>query len=246
MRRVLAASAMLLIATTIVGCHCAPVATSSSADVLSQCDNLNLVGSRLTDPTIGLARQEVVVSATLLSRVPRITSENIATAEEVLVVMVKIDPYAPEEAVYILKTPPRPTSPEYKVVHARAKASLLFKDINDPSIGADFAEAAIDADTVLAIERAWGAMALRARWPDREHAIAQMKWGGVHYVFDYRGDNVYGQGGSVSPDRGTCTGALAEIGELLSRFADERDLQKQAVLRDALTAKSRSLAERLK
>ena len=245
MKPVLAASVLLWVTATIGGCHCVPPATKVD-DSRVQCDNLNSVGSRLTDADIGLARQEAVVSATLLSRVPRVTGENILTAEQLLVVMIKQNPYAPEEAVYILRTPPRPTPPEYKVVHARAKASLLFQDINDPSVGADFAEAAIDGETVLAIVSAWGTMAVRARWPDREHAIAQMKWGGVEYVFDYRGDNVYGQGATVSPDRGTCTGALAQIAELLSRFADERDSDKRADFRAMLVAKSRSLAERLK
>jgi len=239
-------AALLLLTSSIGGCHsAASTGTRSAAAAHEQCDNLNSMGSRLTDPDTGLARQEAVVSATLLSQVPRITSENIATADELLVVMVKQNPYSPEEAVYILKTPPRPTPPSYKVVHARAKASLLSQDINDPRVGVDFAEAAIDAEAVQAIERAWGTMALRARWPDREHAIAQMKWGGVRYAFDYRGDNVYGQGATVSPDRGSCTGALAKIGELLGRFAEEPDAQKRAALRDALVAESRALSQRL-
>ncbi|HYQ05187.1 MAG TPA: hypothetical protein VER96_41215 [Polyangiaceae bacterium] len=191
------------------------------------------MGSRLTDADTGVARQEVVVSSTLLSRVPSITTENISTAEELLAVMVKQSPYEPEEAVYILKTPPRPTPPEYKVVHTRAKASLLSQDINDPRVGIDFAEAAIDAAAVQAIEHSWGTMALRARWPDREHAIAQMKLGGVRYAFDYRGDNVYGQAATVSPQRGTCTGALAAVAELLGRYADERESEKASPARDS-------------
>jgi hypothetical protein len=238
--------ATLVTTALIGGCHCIGTTTPSSAHVsVGQCDNLNLMGSRLTDADTGQARQELAVSANLLSRVPRITSENIATAEELLVVMVKQNPYAPEEAVYILKTPPRPSPPEYKVVHARAKASLLSRDINDPRVGVDFSEAALDAETEQAIERAWGRMTLQARWPDREHAIAQMKWGGVRYAFDYRGDNVYGQGATVSPERGTCTGALIGIAELLARFADEQDAQKQAALRDALVAESQALTQRL-
>jgi hypothetical protein len=148
--------------------------------------------------------------------------------------------------MYILRTPPGPTPTEYKVIHARAKASLLSQSASGPSAGADFSEAAIDAETAHAIEHAWGTMALRARWPDREHALAQTKLDGVRYTFDYRGDNVYGQGATVSPDSGTCTATLTEIGELLGKFADERDFHKRAIFRDALLEKSRRLAERLK
>jgi len=229
------------------GCHCPPLPIAKPAPIgLSECDFLSPVGSRLTDANIGPARQEVVVSATLLSRVPPPTSANLVTADELFMVMIKRNPYAPEEAVYILRTPARPTPTEYKVVHARAKESLLFKDVNDPSVGADFNEAPIDTATVLALERAWGAMALRARWPDREHSIARMKWGGTVYTFDYRGDNVYGQGDTVSPEHGACTGSLAELGDLLMRFADEPDANVRDIFRVKLLRQNQALVERLK
>ena len=90
-------AALLLLTSSIGGCHsAASTGTRSAAAAHEQCDNLNSMGSRLTDPDTGLARQEAVVSATLLSQVPRITSENIATADELLVVMVKQNPYSPE------------------------------------------------------------------------------------------------------------------------------------------------------
>jgi len=158
-------------------------------------------------------------------------------------VMVKQNPYAPEEAVYILRTPPRPLPPEYQVVHARARQPIAF---NEASVSADFSEAAIDPSAVHALERSWGVMAREARWPDREGEIARMKWGGVHFTFDYRGDNVYGQGDTVSPERGTCAASLVEIGDLLIRFVDEPDGQKRAALQLRLANESRALSERLK
>lgn len=160
-------------------------------------------------------------------------------------VMIRQNPYAPEEAVYILRTPPRPTPPEYKVIHARAHASLVFKDVNDPNVGADFTESAVDTSTVQAIERVWGYMTMRAHWPNREDAIARLKWGGTRYVFDYLGDNVHGQGDTVSPEHGTCAGGLVELAELLIRIADEPDTQKKKVLHSELLEQSWTIFERL-
>jgi hypothetical protein len=73
-----------------------------------------------------------------------------------------------------------------------------------------------------------------------------MKWGGVPYTFDYRGDNVYGQGDTISPEPGTCSAALVDLGELLMRFADEPDQKRREAIRAELLKRSRTLAERLK
>jgi hypothetical protein len=88
-------------------------------------------------------------------------------------------------------------------------------------------------------------MALGARWPDRSGNFARMKWGGSCHVFDYRGDNIYGQGDTVSPSAGTCSAALVNLGELLIRYADERDEAKRRALREELLRQSRALAARL-
>lgn len=157
-------------------------------------------------------------------------------------VMVREDPRRPEEAAYILQTPPRPTPREYRVVHARAKEQIAFKGVD---VGADFTESPIDAEVAQSLERSWGSMTLNARWPDRDGTIDRMKWGGTLYTFDYRGDNVYGQGDTVSPAPGTCSAALVEISDLLMRFADERDANKRGEIRAELLRQSRSLAERL-
>ena len=70
-------------------------------------------------------------------------------------------------------TPPRPTPPEYRVIHARARQTIAF---NEATVSADFSEAAIDANAVETIERSWGSMTREARWPDRKGKIARMKW----------------------------------------------------------------------
>jgi hypothetical protein len=229
-------------AVSLLGCHCARVAVEAKGPQPAPpaCDLLSPVASTLTNSETTLARQEVVVSATLLSRVPRRDSVD---GDELFMVMIKQNPYAPEEAVYILQTATHP--PGYKVIHARAKSSLVFKDVNDPSVGADFTEAAIDVEATQGLERSWGSMTLKARWPERKDAIARMKYGGTVYTFDYRGDNVYGQGNTISPEGGTCTANLVELGALLSRFADEPDIQKRAVLRAQLVEESRALSKRL-
>ena len=154
--------------------------------------------------------------------------------------MVKQDPRHTEEALYVLKTPPRPAPPEYRVVHVRAKESLAFKHA---AVGADFWEAPIDAEAVHALERVWGTMPLGARWPNREEGFRK-KWGGPAYTFDYRGDNEYGQG-YVVPSAGTCTSELVAIGELLIRYTDEPDATKRQPIRAELLRRSNVLAARL-
>lgn len=234
-----------MITALSLACSCAHVAmpTRNLNIANSPCDFLSPIGSRLTDPDSHLARQEAVVSATLLSRIP--PRDSTAAAER-LMMMIKQNPYAPEEAVYILRTAPRPTPPEFTVIHARAKESLLFKDVTDPAVGADFSEAPIDPRAIQALERAWGTMVVASRWPDRKAAIGRLKLGGTNYAFEYLGDNVYGQGSAVSPEPGSCEGSLAGLGSLLMRFADEPDPRKRDILRTAIVAQSNALTERLK
>jgi hypothetical protein len=227
-----------------VACRCAPLATASAptGEDLG-CDRLSPAPSRLTDPDPETARNEAAVSGALLSRVPSGGSANI-NVPELLVVMVKQNPRATEEAVYILRTAPRPTPTEYEVVHARAKGRLMYGDGSD--VGVDFTQARLDSGAVDAVRRAWGPMTLEARWPDRERAIAMMKFGGTIYTFDYQGDNLYGQGYTISPQRGTCADSMVELGDLLSRFADAQDESKRAAIRAQLLARSGVLAKRLR
>jgi hypothetical protein len=108
-----------------------------------------------------------------------------------------------------------------------------------------FGSAPLDAEVAQALERSWGVMALAARWPERKCSVARVKLPGTFYTFDYRGDNVFGQGDTVSPEAGTCSGALVELGELLVRFVDEPDGKKRGDIRTDLLRRSRALAERL-
>jgi hypothetical protein len=196
--------------------------------------------SRLTDPDPGAAREEARVSSTLFSHVPWSKPE--APAEELFMVMVKQDPRLPQEAVYILQTPPRPEPREYRVVHVKAKESVTFRV--EPAEG-DATEAPLDPQLARALERSWGTMALGARWPDRSGNLERMKWAGSYYIFDYRGDNIYGQGDTVSPSAGTCSAGLVSLGELLIRYADERDATKRGAIREELLRQSGALAARL-
>jgi hypothetical protein len=156
--------------------------------------------------------------------------------------MEKEDPGRPQEAVYILRTPPRPEPPEYRVVHVKARESITFRV--EPA-ASDATEAPLDAELAQALERSWGTMALGARWPDREGALDRAKWGGILYTFDSIGDNGYGQGNTISPDPGTCSAALVELSELLMLFADTPDEKKREEIRAELLRRSRALAERL-
>jgi hypothetical protein len=204
------------------------------------CDALSPALSRLTDPDPGHARTEALISATLLSRaLPGFVQ---SSTDELVLVMIKQDPHTTEEAVYVMRTAPRPTPPEYKVVHARSKVRLSARD--EPG-SADLSQVAIDAGLVQALEQSWGSFTLRARWPDRNSSISMMKFGGTTYTFDYAGDNIYGQGYTISPERGTCTAALAELGDLLAQFADQRDETKRASIRAELLRSSQRLSDRL-
>ena len=194
----------------------------------------------VTDPDPGAARTAARLSATLLSHVPPPGE----SAEQLFVVMVKQDPRLPEEAVYILVTPPRLTAAQYRVMHVKARDSVAFRV---DAAEADVTEAPIDGELTHALVQSWGAMTLGARWPEREDRIGRtMKWPpGVEYTFDYRGDNVYGQGDTVSPSAGTCSAALVNLCELLIQYADERDPTKRGAIREELLRQSRALAARL-
>lgn len=231
-----------LLMSTMTSC-CSSVPVPNGAELAPpQCEPLSPVPARLTDPDPGAALQEAAVSATLLSQVPASTSENIDRALELRLVMIKQGPNAPEEAVYILQTPPRPAEREYEVVHTRAETSILETNAKTNS---NSTKAPIEPETAVAIMHVWGAMAIGARWPNRERSIKQMKWGGTAYTFDYRGDNVYGQGDTVSPESGTCAAALVALAEELMRFADEQDDEKRSAIRTDLLRQARALAERL-
>ena len=109
---------------------------------------------------------------------------------------------------------------------------------------AEFTSAPLDAEVARVLERSWGVMARRAQWPDRQGTISRMR-GGAQYTFDYSGDNVYGQGDTISPEPGTCAAALVDIGELLMWFADEPDAVKRGVIRAELLRQTQALAQRL-
>lgn len=205
------------------------------------CARLSPVMSRRTDDNWGFAKAEAVLSATLFSRVPVPTDEK-PEVEDLFMVMVKEDPRSTPQAVYILQTPNRPEPREYRVVHVTARERVLFRV--EP-VESDATEAPLDAELAGALEQSWGSMALGARWPDREGSIDRMRGGSI-YTFDYRGDNVYGQGDTVSPDPGTCLAALVSLGELLMRYADERDETKRRTIREELLRESRVLAVRLR
>jgi hypothetical protein len=180
------------------------------------------------------------LTATLFSRVR--WSKPGEPGEELLMVMVKEDPRSTQEAVYILQTSAPSGRRAYRVVHAKARQSVTFRE--DP-VEADVMEAPVDADVAHGLERSWGAMALGARWPERTTNIARMKWPGIFYTFDYRGDNVFGQGDTVSPNPGTCSAGLVNLGELLKRYASEQDATKRQTIRDQLLRESQALAARL-
>jgi hypothetical protein len=224
-----------------VGACCSTGSIHQPNQIGTACDALSPAPSRVTDPDPGHARTEAVISGTLLSRA--LPGSVQSSTDELVLVMVKQDPHTTEEAVYITRTVPRPTPPEYKVVHARSKVRLSARD--EPG-GADLNEVAIDAGLVQALEQSWGSFTLRARWPDRKSSISMMKFGGTTYTFDYAGDNVYGQGYTISPERGTCTAALAELGELLTQFADQRDETKRTSIRAELLRSSQRLSDRLR
>lgn len=219
----------------------AQVVTPPSRKV-PMCDHLSLRSAPIALPAPGFARKEASFSATLLSKVPMTNS---LEDEQLLLVMAK--EYIPDEAVYILQTPPRPEPREYRAVHARAKEQLRF---DGTAVDAEFKEAPIDPELVRAIESAWGPMALGARWPTRTENLQSMRlqtigWGSPRYTFDYSGDMVYGQGTTMSPARGSCAALLIEIGELLIQFIDAPDLAARAAIRIRLMKLSQHLSARI-
>jgi hypothetical protein len=176
-----------------------------------------------------------VISSTLLSGGPERNVQGVRINQ--VAVMIK-EPPGLKEAVYILLGPYRPGSPEYVVVHARAKGLLR----SDPEAGATFTEAPIDEDVVKALDNAWGAMTFNARWPGETRIPS---WGSTFYTFEFFGERGITQGWVSSPAPGTCAFALAEIGELLIRYADEPDAAKRLAIRADLLNRSHSLAARL-
>jgi hypothetical protein len=166
---------------------------------------------------------------------------DVMTRPEMVMSMIVEDPRRPQEAVYILQTPPRSNPREYLVVHARANQHLVFQQAGG---GVTFTEAKLDKELVDALVRSWGTMARHARWPDRDRTSARMK-GGTVYTFDYIGDNIYGQGDTVSPESDTCSGALVDVSDLLIRFVDEEDDTRRRAVRIELLRQARALAERV-
>jgi hypothetical protein len=197
----------------------------------------------LLNPDPGVAREEAELSRVLLARVPKHDPVTGIAPKRLVLVMLREDPRRAQEAVYILRTASRPTPPEFVVVHATARESIVLGAENAE---ATFTEAAIDGDAVTALETSLGTMTLGARWPDREGTIARMKWSAVIYTFDYHGDNVHGQGNTVSPEEGTCSAAAVELGELLIAFADAPDEIVRRELRARLLERSGALSRRLK
>ena len=229
----------------VAGCH-HPGAAVTAAEERgvsdARCDRLSPAKSLITTPYSAYAEGEAAQIRALFSRARELMGKDVATGEELFMVMVKEDPRRPQEAVYLLRTPPRPGPREYRVVHARAKEQI---QLQDSGIDAEATEAPVDAEMAHALEQSWGVMALAARWPDRKGSIARMKWPGIFYTFDYRGDNVYGQGDTVSPSAGTCSAALVNLGELLARYADAQDETKRRAIREELLRQSRALGMRL-
>jgi hypothetical protein len=160
--------------------------------------------------------------------------------------MLKDDQRQPQEVVYILRTPQRQSA--YTVVHVRAKFRI---DEAHTTTETEITENAIDDAAARSVENAWKRMTLGARWPDRDESLKQMArvtrllWQGGRYSFDFSADSIRGQGESISPAPGTCTGALVDLGTLLMQFADERDNGKKGAIRALLIAQSDALARRV-
>lgn len=230
------------------GC-CGKAGTEQQPVILqAECDRLSPVVSFRTDPDPGLRQEEANTAAILFSRVPRATSEE-PDADELSLALLKNDPRAPQEAVYLLRSRSRQMRPTYRVVHVRAKSRIEEKATG---VDTEMSEGVIDAEVAQSLDFAWGSMALRARWPDRKESLARMGkvagllWRGGRYTFDYSVGNVRGQGETVSPEPGTCAASLVSVWELLMRFADASEPQQRRAFRDQVLQQSRALAERVK
>jgi hypothetical protein len=232
----------------ISGCCGSPAGTEQRPVVLqAECDRLSPVVSFRTDPDPGLWQEDANTSEILFSRVPRATSEH-PDADELSLVLLKNDPRAPQEAVYMIRSRRQQMTPTYRVVHVRAKARIEAKATG---VETEISEGTLDAELAHSLELVWGSMTLRARWPDRKESLARMGkvagllWRGGRYTFDYSLGNVRGQGETVSPERGTCAASLVGLGELLMQFTAASDPQRRRAIRDQLLKQSDALAERV-
>jgi hypothetical protein len=206
------------------------------------CERLAPARSLLTHPTWEFALEQAALSRTLLARARELGDRTRDDPEQLILTMIKDDLGRPQEAVYIMRTRPRPRPPEYRVIHVRAREALVFPT---ERVEVDLTETTVESEIVRALEQSWGTMALGARWPDRKGQISRVR-SGASYTFEYRGDYVYGQGDTVNPDSGTCSASLVELAELVAQFADEPDPNKRSTIRAELLRNSHILTERLK
>jgi len=223
---------------------CAPGRSEGAAQATPMCDRLEPRPSPITNPNyLSPPGYEETVATTLFSRV----SAGKAGDEELLMAMVNDTVPEPQEALYILAPPPRPTPiGQYRIVHARARSRV---NQGGSAVEADFSEAFLDRDAVAALERVWTGMTATARWRTRDEILPTKV--AVHgpspqFAFDYWGSHVFSQGMTSSREDGSCSAALVSIGELLFRFADEPDEQERRALRGKLLGEIGKLSERLR
>jgi hypothetical protein len=197
----------------------------------SGCDALSPIVSFRTDPDPSLWQDDANVSAVLFSRVPKGAATD-RNAGELILVMLKDDQ----------------RHPTYTVVHVRAKSRI--GDVHTTT-ETEITENTIDDAAARSVGDAWKRMTLGARWPDRDESLDQIArvtgllWQGGRYTFDFSADSTRGQGESISPKPGTCTGELVGLGTLLMRFADEGDNEKRSAIRALLIAQGDALARRV-
>jgi hypothetical protein len=231
----------------LAGCHCPSPSPRHAAPpdaAESTCDFLYPRAAPVTSPGYSaFPEHEVAVAKTLFARL-----DALHPAEKIFLVMMKDKIPVPEEAVYVLAPAPSPVpSTHFRVVHVRAKQRIP----DDRSVEAELSEAFLDKLAVLALERVWSKMTGTARWQSREEVIrldpAQYLANPVpEFNFEYWGPHVFSQGETLLLDPTTCSAALASIGELLMRFADEPDASRRAALREELMRHIEQLARRLR
>ena len=222
---------------------CGPSRSEGAAQATPMCDRLEPRPSPVSDPNyFSSPGYEATVAATLFSRI----SAGKAGDEELLMAMVNDTIPQPQEALYILAPPPRPTPVgQYRVVHARARSRV---NQGESAVNADFSEAFLDLDAVAALERVWTGMTAAARWR-RSDEILPTKVA-VHgpsrqFTFDYWGNHVFSQGMTTSSEDGSCSAALVSIGKVLVRFADAPNEQERRALRGKIMGEIQKLSERL-
>lgn len=193
------------------------------------------------------ARQRAGLVAPFFSRVPRPGFDT----ESLFMALVKDSDHGPTEVVYVL-APPRSPDPidQFRVVHERAE-DHVEADRPAPEIRAT--ETLLDGATVLALERVWAELTGAARWrtsypsgtiilhaKERPPSPAQ-----TEFTFDYHGDKVRYQGWVFAPESGSCTLALAQIGETLMRLVDASDVRGRALAHAQLVDGIAALSGRL-